>query len=58
MDNELGGMLNKYLQSTPVDDESTAWNDLTNIDPGGNFLSSEHTVRHCRNVIYAQGFSA
>jgi trimethylamine:corrinoid methyltransferase-like protein len=56
IDNELGGMLNKYLQSTPVDDESTAWKDLTNIEPGGNFLSSEHTVRHCRNMYMPKVF--
>ncbi len=51
LDNELGGMLNRYLQASPVDDESTAWDTLKDIDLGGNFLSDEHTVRHCRNMF-------
>ncbi len=56
LDNELGGMLNKYLQASNVDDESTAWGALENIDQGGNFLSDEHTVRHCRNMFIPKVF--
>ncbi len=51
LDNELGGMLNKYLQASPVDDDSTAWDTLKDIELGGNFLSDEHTVKHCRNMF-------
>ncbi len=51
LDNELGGMLNKYLQASLVDDESTGWEQLKDIDLGGNFLSNEHTVRHCRSMF-------
>ncbi|MCP4494371.1 MAG: hypothetical protein GY820_44790 [Gammaproteobacteria bacterium] len=51
LDNELGAMLNKYLQASLVDDESTAWERLQGIESGGNFLSDEHTVRHCRNMF-------
>jgi trimethylamine:corrinoid methyltransferase-like protein len=56
LDNELGGMLNKYLQASPVDDESTAWEVLKDIEPGGNFLANEHTVRHCRNMFMPKVF--
>ncbi len=51
LDNELGGMLNRYLQASLVDDESTGWESLKDIDQGGNFLSDEHTVRHCRSMF-------
>ncbi|MCP3688951.1 MAG: hypothetical protein GY784_11095 [Gammaproteobacteria bacterium] len=54
LDNELGAMLNKYLQASLVDDESTAWQQLQNIESGGNFLADEHTVRHCRNMFMPQ----
>ncbi len=50
LDNEIGGMLNKFLQASHVDDESTAWELLKGIDTGGNFLSDDHTVRHCRSM--------
>jgi len=51
LDNEIGAMLNKYLQASPVDDESTAWELLNGIETGGNFLAEEHTVRHCRSMF-------
>ncbi len=51
LDNELGGMLNKYLQASLVDDESTGWELMENIEQGGNFLSDPHTVRHCRSMF-------
>jgi trimethylamine---corrinoid protein Co-methyltransferase len=51
LDNEIGAMLNKYLQASPVDDESTAWELLEGIETGGNFLAQEHTVRYCRSMF-------
>jgi len=51
LDNEMGAMLNKYLQASPVDDESTAWDLLMGIETGGNFLAEEHTARHCRSMF-------
>jgi trimethylamine--corrinoid protein Co-methyltransferase len=51
LDNEMGAMLNKYLQASPVDDESTAWELLKGIEAGGNFLAEEHTARHCRSMF-------
>jgi len=37
-------MLNKYLQASPVDDESTAWELLEGIEAGGNFLAEDVDV--------------
>jgi len=51
LDNEIGAMLNKYLQASPVDDDSTAWELLEGIEAGSNFLALEHTARHCRNMF-------
>jgi trimethylamine--corrinoid protein Co-methyltransferase len=56
LDNEIGGMLNKYLQASPVDEESTAWELLNGIEAGGNFLAEEHTVRHCRSMFMPKVF--
>ncbi len=56
LDNELGAMLNKYLQASPVDDESTGWEVLEDIELGGNFLADEHTVRHCRSTFMPKVF--
>ncbi len=51
LDNEMGAMLNKYLQASPLDDDSIAWDLLEGIETGGNFLAEEHTVRHCRGMF-------
>ncbi|MFV2032312.1 MAG: trimethylamine methyltransferase family protein [Gammaproteobacteria bacterium] len=56
LDNEIGGMLNRYLQASPVDNESTAWELLMGIEAGGNFLAEEHTVRHCRGMFMPKVF--
>ncbi len=56
MDNEVGAMVNRFLQAPPVDDESLAWEQMLAVDVGGHFLSNEHTVRHCRNLFTPRVF--
>ena len=56
LDNELGAMMNQYLRASPVDDESTGWELLQGIEPGGNFLAEEHTVRHCRSMFMPRAY--
>ncbi len=34
-----------------VGDDDLAMEEIMNIEPGGDFMSSEHTLRHCRNLI-------
>ena len=56
LDNELGAMMNHYLRAFPVDDESIGWEVLRNVEPGGNFLAEEHTVRHCRGMFMPRAY--
>ncbi|MCK6453752.1 MAG: trimethylamine methyltransferase family protein [Alphaproteobacteria bacterium] len=57
IDNEIGAMARSYLRTPAVDDESLAWGDLLQLDPGGNFLATEHTLRHCRTGFAPAAFT-
>lgn len=57
IDNELGAMARNYLRTAAIDDESLAWDDLLKLDPGGNFLATEHTLRHCRTGFAPAAFT-
>jgi len=48
IDNEIGAMARSYLRTPAIDEDSLAWDDLLALDAGGNFLATEHTLRHCR----------
>ncbi|MFV2035664.1 MAG: trimethylamine methyltransferase family protein, partial [Halocynthiibacter sp.] len=47
LDNEVGAMLRRFLQSPQIDEESLNWNELSSIRAGGHFLDSDHTVANC-----------
>lgn len=51
IDNEIGQMLQNYLRTPKIDDESFAWELLKNIPQGGNFLANQHTLKHCRATL-------
>jgi trimethylamine--corrinoid protein Co-methyltransferase len=38
------------------DDETMAWQELLSADPGSQFLSNEHTFRHCRDGLMPLNF--
>ena len=48
LDNELGGMLRRYLAIQQPDDESVNWSELSAMRAGGHFLDSSHTLKYCR----------
>jgi trimethylamine:corrinoid methyltransferase-like protein len=56
VDDEINGMVKRILSKPTFSDETMAWEDLLNIDPGGQFLTSEHTLRHCRDAFQPQSF--
>lgn len=56
IDNELGAMMRAYLATPSIDDETTAWEDLLAVAPGGNFLATEHTLAHCREALVPGAF--
>ena len=56
VDNEIGGMVKRILSEPTFNDETMAWEDLLDVEPGGQFLNSDHTFRHCRDAFQPQSF--
>ena len=56
IDNEVFGMLRKMLSKITFDDEALAWEDLLKADAGSQFLTSDHTLRHCREGLTPENF--
>ncbi len=48
IDNEIIGMALKMIQGIDVDEEHLAVKEIADAGPGGNYLSSEHTLTHLR----------
>jgi trimethylamine--corrinoid protein Co-methyltransferase len=42
-----------FKQGFVINDESVALNEIESIGPGGNFLISDQTVKHCREVNFS-----
>jgi len=51
IDNEVFGMVRRIITGMNFDDETMAWEDLMNVKPGGEFLTTDHTYRHCRDGL-------
>jgi len=48
LDDEYGAMLQHFLRTPAVDEETLAWQDMLTVAAGGHFLATPHTLRHCR----------
>jgi trimethylamine--corrinoid protein Co-methyltransferase len=57
IDNEVFGMVRRIIEKMKFDDETMAWEDLMNLEPGGEFLTSDHTLRHCRDGLPPNNFT-
>ena len=57
IDNEVFGMVRRIISEMTFDDVSTAWEDLMKIEPGAQFLTSQHTLQHCRDGLTPINFS-
>jgi trimethylamine:corrinoid methyltransferase-like protein len=51
IDNEVFGAVRRMIADISYDDDSLAWADLLAAEPGGNFLTGDHTLRHCRDGL-------
>jgi trimethylamine---corrinoid protein Co-methyltransferase len=51
IDNELYTIIKRCNGPLKIDEETLAFQELMDMEPGGNFLTSEHTLRHCRENI-------
>ena len=57
VDNEVFGMVRRTISNLIFDDDSLAWADLLTVEPGGNFLTGDHTLRHCRDGLMPTNFA-
>lgn len=53
IDNEIAGVAAHYVRGFEVNDETLALDLVRAVGAGGSFLSSDHTLEHFREVIYA-----
>ena len=56
VDNEVFGMVKRFITKLEFDDETMAWQELLNAEPGSQFFTSEHTLRHCRDGLMPVNF--
>ena len=56
IDNEVLGMVRRLVTQIEFDDESMAWQELLTAEPGSQFLTNEHTLRHCRDGLMPVNF--
>lgn len=57
IDNEIFKMTKAIVREMTFDDDQLAWDELMNIDYGGEFLTCLHTLKHCREVISPINFT-
>ena len=57
IDNELVGMVRQLISGLEIDDETVAWDELMAAEPGSHFLTTRHTLRHCRDGYDPEIFS-
>ena len=46
------GIVDQYLQATPVDDDTLAFDAISEVGPAGQFLTHRHTFSKCRIVPF------
>ena len=51
IDNKLARVLKGIKAGTKIDDDSLAWNEILNMEPGGHYLELPHTLKHCRESL-------
>ncbi len=56
LDNEIGAMLRRIMQSPEISDSSLNWGEVSSIRTGGHFLDSAHTLERCRAQHMPQVF--
>ena len=50
-------MTRRLLRGLEVDEDTLAWDELSAVDPGGHFLATQHTLRHCREGFLPKLFT-
>jgi len=52
IDNEILGMVRRAIEGIRVDPEALAYQAIRDVGPGGDFISSPHTVKNMRGEHY------
>lgn len=52
IDDEIIGMVKRYLAGIPTDPESVALDEIRKVGISGHFMASEHTLAHYRESIF------
>jgi trimethylamine--corrinoid protein Co-methyltransferase len=50
IDNDIIAMIRHFVRGVPVSDETMAVDEIVAVGPGGEFMSSEHTLRHLKET--------
>jgi len=58
IDDQVAQIVKRCTAGVEITDDVLAVEEIMNVDPGGDFMSSEHTLRHCRDVIRPDLFIA
>jgi trimethylamine---corrinoid protein Co-methyltransferase len=59
IDDEIAAILGRLRQlrgGLSLEEEATAWEDILAVPPGGHFLETGHTLRHCREALQPRLF--
>jgi len=57
VDNEILAMARRLIAPFRLDDEEFGWETLGSTRPGQHFMTSEHTLKHCREGFMPVNFS-
>lgn len=57
IDLEIIGMIKRYLEGLNVNDDTLALSLIKQVGPGGEFMTTEHTVNYCRKEPWIPGIS-
>lgn len=57
VDLEVIGMVNRFAADVRIDKDTLAEDVIREVGPGGEFLSTGHTLEHCRTELWSPGVS-
>jgi len=49
VDLEIIGMINRFIKGVQINEETLALDVIKKVGPGGEFITSPHTLKYCRN---------
>ena len=57
IDNDIIARIRKIRRGINWDDDQMAADVISEVGIGGEYITHEHTLRHCRDVVYARTFN-